>query len=59
MRYVVDTVALVRHLRQHRRLEKQARQRLGKAAQHTIYISAITLTARSVGAACPTCGVAI
>ena len=45
MRYVADTVALVRHLRQHRKLGKRARQilREADAGQHVIYISAITL----------------
>jgi len=43
--YVADTVALVRHLRKHRRLGKQARGilREADAGKHTVYISAVTL----------------
>ncbi len=45
MQYLTDTVALVRHLRQHRRLGRKARQILQEAdaGQHTIFISGITL----------------
>ncbi len=42
---LTDTVALIWHLRRHRKLSKRARQLLegADAAQHTVYISVITL----------------
>ena len=45
MRYLADSVALIRHLRQHRRLGKQARKILQEAdaGKHTIFVSAISL----------------
>jgi PIN domain nuclease of toxin-antitoxin system len=45
MYYLVDTVALVWHLRAHRRLGRQARRILREADQghHTIAISGVTL----------------
>ena len=45
MEYLADTVAIVRHLRRHRALGREAAQILREADQglHTIYISAITL----------------
>ena len=45
MYYLADTVALVRHLRKHQSLGKQARQILQEAdaGKHTIFISAISL----------------
>ncbi len=45
MRYLTDTVALVRYLRQSSQLGKQARQILQEATagQHTVFISALNL----------------
>ena len=45
MRYLADTVAIVRHLRAHPALGKQAAKLLKSADQgdHHIYLSAITL----------------
>ncbi|MCK5524016.1 MAG: PIN domain-containing protein [Thiomargarita sp.] len=45
MVYLADSVALIRHLRKHRRLGQQARKILQEAdaGEHTIFISAISL----------------
>jgi len=45
MRYLADSVALIRHLCKHRRLGQQARKILQEAdiGKHTIFISAISL----------------
>ncbi|MDM8557688.1 PIN domain-containing protein [Candidatus Parabeggiatoa sp. HSG14] len=45
MRYLADSVALIRHLRKHRRLGQQARKILQEAdaEEHTIFVSAVSL----------------
>ncbi len=45
MEYLADTVAIVRHLRRHTALGRQARQTLTEAdqGQHHVFVSAVTL----------------
>ncbi|EDN68320.1 conserved hypothetical protein [Beggiatoa sp. PS] len=45
MRYLADSVALIRHLRKHRRLGIKARKILQEAdaGEHTIFVSAMSL----------------